>query len=301
MEREDVAIIILNYNGWQDTLLCLKSTRNIKYPHKLIVVDNCSSDNSVEKLKTQCDGDIMLIQTDFNLGYAGGNNVGIKYAVDNNYKYCCILNNDTIIEDDFMEACIGYLKDNSNVAFVGPTILNYTNRKIQSTGGDIYINKGSVKCKNANADISQISDSIESDYLGGACIIFRLDLIHQIGLIPESYFLFFEETEWCWKALKQGYKNVCIGKVSVLHKGSMSINKVEGLNEYLLTRNRIAFIRRNHPSKFCAFLIYLFRCIRAVGESFKYGPKRLRKIIWLSHGWFKLVDTKKYPFIIIKE
>ncbi len=301
MLQDEVIIIVLNYNGWQDTVSCLRSTQNIRYPHKLLVIDNGSTDDSVEEIKKQCDMDVKVIATGMNLGYAGGNNVGIKYALENQYKYCCVLNNDTIIEEDFMEACIRHLNNNPGTAFVGPTILDYHSGRIQSTGGNIFINKGEVDCKNQGKKLEEVSEIIESDYLGGACMVFKSDLIEQIGYIPESYFLFFEETEWCWKALKKGFENICLGTNGILHKGSVSINKLEGLHEYLMMRNQIAFIRRNHPNKLKALWIYCYKCLKVVREAIKNGPQRLRRIVWFTHGWFKMVDKDKYPFIVIKE
>lgn len=295
------AIIILNYNGAQDTIECVKSISCIECPNDIIVVDNASQYDCYKQLKHDLPENVLLIQSGCNLGYAGGNNIGIRYAYDKEYSYICVLNNDTIVVEDFLSECIYELESNRNIAFIGPTIVNYSDGKVQSTGGDININKGFVDCKNGGKEYRREPKIVQSDYIGGACMVFRRDIIDEVGVIPESYFLFYEETEWCYKAMKQGYKNFCLNCTQIVHKGSMSIDKISGLNEYLMSRNRIAFLRRNCPNKVMAFLRYVSLCIKTLLFELFHGEKNFNIIRFYTHGWFKKVDYKKYPFIRIEE
>lgn len=295
------AIIILNYNGTEDTIACVNSILDTGCSADIIVVDNASSVSSYEQLTEQLPKNVLLIASDVNLGYAGGNNIGIKYAYDNGYEYICVLNNDTVLMEDFLSPCVVELEKNWDIAFIGPTIVNYSDGKVQSTGGSIDINRAFADCKNAGAEYKAHPRMICSDYIGGACMVFRRDIVKELGMIPESYFLFFEETEWCYRALQHGYRNICLNAVRIRHKGSVSIKKIGGLNEYMMMRNRIAFLRRNHPNKMLAFCIYLFLCFRAVLAAIIKDWSRMKWVRYYTHGWFKKVDTKKYPFLRIVE
>lgn len=299
MER--AAVIILNYNGAEDTIECVNSIVDTGCPVDVIVVDNASKDDSLSRLKETLPQETVLLTSEVNLGYAGGNNIGIRYAYDKGYEYICVLNNDTVVTENFILPCVEELEKHSDIAFIGPTIVNYSDGRVQSTGGNILINRAYVDCKNNGEGYSPEPRIIQSDYIGGACMVFRREIVKELGMIPESYFLFFEETEWCYRALRKGYRNVCLNTTKLRHKGSASIDKIGGLNEYLMKRNKIAFLRRNHPVKFCAFLVYVALCAKAFVTAFLKDWNRMYWIRYYTHGWFKKVDLEKYPFIIIVE
>lgn len=294
-------IVVLNYNGWQDTIECVKGLANVKYPKLIIVVDNCSSDDSYEELRKRLKQNVVLLKSTHNLGYAGGNNIGLRYALDKGCEYLCILNNDTIIEEDFLTPCIKELEEHSDTGFVGPTLIDYSTGLVQSTGGEIFIDKGKVTQKNRNVKYDMLQARIECDYVGGACIVLRSEYIRQIGFIPECYFLFFEETEWCYRSLKKGYKNICLGKTCIKHKGSVSIKRTVGLNEYLLNRNRIVFLRRNSNTWCHAFIIYMMLVAKNIVRFIAGRRDAISNIKAYHDGWNNKVDLKKYPFIVIKE
>lgn len=298
---DKVCIVILNYNNFEDTIECVQSLRSAinSEKYKIVIVDNASTNDSVSKLNNIL-YPIEIIVSSENRGYAHGNNIGIKYAEQAGYEYICILNNDTIIDVDFIETCKNELKNSAQVAFVSPALVEYKdNNLIQSTGGDIFINKGIVTLKNHGARRIDLLPKIESDYIGGACIMFRTSVLKNIGYIPENYFLFFEETEWCYKAQKMGYKNICLTDSYIYHKGSVSIKSVSGLQEYLMARNRVVFVRRNIDSriKYYCFLIYLFL---QQGYHFLLRKNNAKnKIRYYLDGVFNRVDPS-YPFIIVE-
>ena len=298
---EHVAVIVLNYNGAEDTIECVNSITAAGCSADVIVVDNASKGDDLTRLKEALPHEAVLLTSAVNLGYAGGNNIGIRYAYDKGYEYICVLNNDTVVTEDFVLPCVEELERNKDIAFIGPTIINYSDGKVQSTGGNIHINKAYVDCKNNDTEYSPDPRTIQSDYIGGACMVFRREIIKEFGMIPESYFLFFEETEWCYRALKKGYRNICLNTVTLRHKGSASIDKIGGLNAYLMKRNRIAFLRRNHSIKIYAFLVYVALCAKAFVTAFLRDWNRIHWIRYYTHGWFKKVDLEKYPFIIIVE
>ena len=311
---DKVCIVILNYNNCEDTIECVQSLRSAinSEKYKIVIVDNASTNDSVSKLNNILSPIEIIVSSAKHLyicsshpNIGGGEFIeilftGIKYAEQAGYEYICILNNDTIIDVDFIETCKNELKNSAQVAFVSPALVEYKdNNLIQSTGGDIFINKGIVTLKNHGARRIELPPKIESDYIGGACIMFRTSILKNIGYIPENYFLFFEETEWCYKAQKMGYKNICLTDSYIYHKGSVSIKSVSGLQEYLMARNRVVFVRRNIDSriKYYCFLIYLFL---QQGYHFLLRKNNAKnKIRYYLDGVFNRVDPS-YPFIIVE-
>lgn len=257
---ETVGIVILNYNGLTDTIPLLESiwqnVRGVSY--SLIVVDNASDNHEADYLESYYGDRITVLRASKNCGYAAGNNIGLRYAVEKGLKNICILNNDTIIYDDFFQDCIQYLDKHSEVAFVSPAILS-RNQRVQSTGGTYSLTKGNAYHNNVGIEYEKIDKKVmECDLVFGACMLFKTALLDTIGYIPEAYFLMFEETEWCLKAKKQGKKCVCLTNHYIIHKGAVSIGQKGGkeLYVYLFQRNRVVFAKRNLGK--LQFLYFLF-------------------------------------------
>lgn len=259
MER--IYIVILNYNGWRDTVECVESfykqVSTTHYQYTIVIIDNKSTDDSFNKLEELLPTAI-LIESDFNGGYAYGNNIGIRYAMEHNADYICILNNDTVLVEDFFQECITVLRSDNTIAFVGPTLINYSDDLVQSTGGNVSFFKGKTYKWNEGKDFHTIPKShVKTDIIFGAAMVFRTDLLKDLGIIPENYFLFYEETEWCYKARKLGYTNIYITEKRIRHKGSASLVNLNDMQTYLMERNRVLFIKRNGtPVQLVVFLIY---------------------------------------------
>jgi GT2 family glycosyltransferase len=242
-----VYIIILNFNSYQDTIECIKSLEAISYSnYEIVIVDNNSRDNSVEEISKNCPKYRLLLSKE-NLGYANGNNIGIKYALEQGADYICILNNDVIVEGNFLQPIIEMFDKDNTIGMVGPCICEYSDRNVvQAMGAYINLYRGLAMGQHEGQEYDKINKRfIDVDYLGGACFIVKSEVIRTIGVIPENYFLFYEETEFCLRARKSGYKLVCISDSRVYHKRSATISKYNGLSYYFLNRNRIIFMRRN--------------------------------------------------------
>lgn len=303
IKNDTLAIIILNYNGSTDTIQCVKSLSRLKVNYDVFIVDNFSNIDDYLNLKNNLDNGVHLIRTKKNLGYAGGNNVGLKKALEIGYKFYCVLNNDTIIDDDFAVDCLKLLAKNKNIGFIGPAIEDYSSGRIQSAGGYINSTIGRIKNPFYGYKKRQIPEIVFCDYISGACILCRDDILKTEGLIPEQYFLFYEETEWCYRAKTHGYRNICIGKYTIKHKGSVSVINIGGneLQSYLMCRNRIAFMRRNTKHKLISYLYYKYLyCLEIIKYVIKKFDKRYKNIFsGYKDGWTKKVNLEKYPFIII--
>ncbi len=253
-----VYIVVLNYNGYKDTVECIESLKTITYKNcKVIVVDNNSTDGSYDKLKSGYP-ELDIIKSAENLGYAGGNNLGIKKALENKADYVCIINNDVVVEPSFLETVISKMENDNNIGIAGSKVCEYYDRvKIQSTGSRIDLLRGNVYQINPGTLKDSVEEDMDVDYISGSCLVARKDIFEKIGLLPEVYFLFFEETEWCLRAWRAGYKVRCICDSVIYHKGSSTIDKISGIKEYYMLRNNIIFEKRN--AAVAQLLIFLTR------------------------------------------
>lgn len=298
--EKSVHIVVLNYNGYEDTIACVESLLKIQYKnYKIIVVDNAST-NDYATLQQNLARDIILLQTGKNLGYAGGNNVGIQWALEDGADYVCVLNNDTEVEPDFLKQLVDFAETNPDCGMVGPAILEFDEPElVQTTGAMINIAKGADLPLNQGKPIDEVEKVIACDYIGGACMLVRKEVMEKIGLIPENYFLFYEETEWCCRAKQAKFGVYCLTTAHIYHKGSSSINKVQGLSKYLLYRNRVVFVKRNGTfTEKAKFFIYLgLKMVQTLVFDFSNKDE----IKYYLHGVFNLIDKKKYPFIIINQ
>jgi len=320
--KEDlVYIIILNWNGWQDTIECLESVfRNNYSNYKVIVCDNDSHDGSLDKIKNWAEGKIqtsissnirsskctysfvnkpiayieytreqaeigklcdeesslILIQTDANLGYAGGNNVGLRYALRKEFDYIWLLNNDTVIEENSLVYLIDKMKINSSIGMCGSTVFYYDEpNTVQAFGGATY-NKftGIPKLYNKSDGINfPKEDMVEKKiyYILGASMLVSKKFLRDIGLISEDYFLYHEEIDWITRA-KGRYKIAYASKSIIYHKegGSTGSNhnmrKSSFLSDYHMIKNRLIFTKKFFPyllpTVYLCLLVTLFNRMR---------------------------------------
>ena len=267
---KSVFIVVLNYKNLEDTIACLASLRKITYNrYRIVVVDNDSRDGSYEYLKEH-ETDCCIIQSGENRGYAAGNNVGIHYALEQGAEYVCILNNDVEVEPDFLTKLVQYMESEPDVGMTGPVVYEYNQReKIQSAGFSICVRTGRTQPLWQGKHKKELSGKhiIVSDGLSGTCLLVRREVLEKAGLIPENYFLFFEEMEWCLRIRKKGYKLATVLTAAVYHKGSATLKKTGTLSRYYMARNQALFVRRNGTAlDLCTFLLtnglgYAFRCI----------------------------------------
>lgn len=300
---KSVFIIVLNYNGYLDTEECVASLLKVDYQSlRIVVVDNASTDNSYEKLLHLGSEKVSVIKTSINLGYAGGNNAGILYAISEGADYICVINNDTLVDSTFVNKCVAFLEQNKEYAIVAPTILNIGTDIVQSAGGRINIIKGRHQPYHRGEEYSLLRETktvIDCQFISGCCLFFSSDLIRHIGLLPEAYFLFYEETEWCYKAIRNGYKNACITNCYIEHKDSGTVTTINGIKNYLLKRNRAAFVRRNgNAVQLIFFIVYIFSMNTI--WLLKYGKTYLTDYKSYLDGLFSIIDSR-YPYIVINE
>lgn len=258
--EKSVAVIVLNYKNKDETVSCVKYLKaSIYRNYTIFVVDNNSRDGSFEFLKERL-SDCKVYETGDNNGYAAGNNYAIRIALNNKYDYICIINNDALVEKNTLKILVDYLNCHKQVGIVGPVICNFPETGIvQSTGFNVILQKGRTPSINEGARAEDVVSVEDCDALCGACMLIRREVFEKIGLLPEQYFLFYEETDWCLHAKKQGFLVHSIPTAKVYHKGSASVNKIKGLKLYYMSRNSVLFVRRNGSwADYLIFLCYSF-------------------------------------------
>ena len=278
--RPKVFIIILNYNGWKDTRECLKSLEVLNYNNfEVIVVDN----GSKEKLKCESlNFKIVQFFNKENLGFSRGNNIGIKYALENNTNYILLLNNDIIARPDFLEKLVKVAENDKKTGILGPRIYKYSLdkslNKVHFAGGKInWLYTKAIHQKRA-----EYKQTLNSDYITGACMLIKRKVIDKIGLMPEKYFLYFEDVDWCLKAQRAGYKCVLVPNAKIWHKVSQSTKPGSFSYIYYHTRNGLLLAKRNAP-----FFIKTIACLNGF---FVYFKQVLKLIIFPSkRKWSKAI------------
>lgn len=301
--KPTISIIILNWNGWKDTIECLESLYQINYPYyNVIVIDNCSEDNSIEKIKEYCTGNLkvksgffqyeshnkpieiveyfkdeinnskiinesknrnklILIKNDKNYGFAEGNNIAIKYVLNSlKTDYVLLLNNDTVVDKNFLNNLIKAAKINK-IGILGSKVYFYDKPSyIQSAGMKLNWKKGTVKILGFNEiDKNQFNDILEVDYVDGSNILIKKEVFEKIGYLNPDYFLYWEETDFCVRARKAGYKVIYVPAAKIWHKLGSTTKNISGSYEYYMTRNMFWFMKKHATKKqFLFFLVYFF-------------------------------------------
>lgn len=305
MDDPLVSIIILNWNGWKDTLECLESIFKIDYSnYDIIVVDNHSHDDSINQLKNySVNNNFKLIENEENYGFAEGNNIGIRYALKYlNPEYILLLNNDTVVDENFLKelTCAG--EKNSKIGILGPKIYSYDNPDIIWSAGckiSWKLARG-IQIGSGKTDECQYNSPVEVEYISGSAFLIKTDVIKKIGFMDNTYFLYFEESDWTLNANQAGYKSLYVPTAKVWHKVSRSgggISKPIGL--YYITRNRWIFMKKwAKMGDYAFFVIYqvLGALILPLGLSLFYKNPKLFSAyyrgLWSGLNFHKGVDPQ---------
>lgn len=258
MTQPLVSIITVNYNGVAITLEMLRSLERILYPNiEIIVVDNGSKEDPspiVEQFPQ-----VKLIRSLENLGFAGGNNLGITAAKG---KYLLFLNNDTEVDPDFLGTLVEVFENDPDVGVASPKILFYQSKDkntIQyagSAGINPYTIRG-AKIGSFEQDQGQYDDVRETALGHGAAMMIPMEVVKKVGLMPDIYFLYYEEHDWFEMIKRAGYKIWYVGTSVVYHKESMTVGPNSPLRTYYMTRGRLLFTRRNtHGLQWISSLLF---------------------------------------------
>ena len=256
-----VSVITVNFNQPLVTEQFLSSVfrENTYSPIEIIVVDNGSKNDHTKEWQAKFN-DVIYLRSEKNLGFAGGNNLGIARATGD---YLFFVNNDTEFTPGLIKKLADILDENPKAGIVSPKICYFDEpNKIQYAGfTEMNFNTGRNKCMGQyEIDKGQFDNSTgPTGYAHGAAMMVRKDAIDKAGPMPENFFLYYEEMDWCEKIKRCGYEIWVEPKATIYHKESISVGKKSPLKEYFMTRNRMLFIRRNaaFPSKVLFFFHFL--------------------------------------------
>lgn len=253
-----VSIITVNYNNAELTCELIESIKKSDYNnYEILVVDNGSENGNPLIIKEKFP-EINLLLSAKNLGFAGGNNLGIKEAKGD---YLFFLNNDTVIVSNTISLLIQKLQNDPHLGAISPKIKYYFNPNIIQYAGSTQINHFTLRNKhigNRQVDKGQHDFEKDTNYAHGAAMMLPKKVVEIIGPMPESYFLYYEELDWCEKIKNAGYRIRYIPSAVIYHKESMSIGKESVLKTYYITRNRFLYARRNIKGwRFLLSMLYM--------------------------------------------
>lgn len=260
-----VSIISINYNDAAVTMDMLKSLQQLSYTnYEVIIVDNASPTDNPDIIQ-ETYPNITLIKSDKNLGFAGGNNLGVREAKG---EYLLFINNDTIVPSGFIEPLVQTLQNDVAIGMVSPKIkFHWDDTLIQYAG---YTQMSHWTIRNNSIGYHQKDDGRfdqegETESIHGAAMMIPKRVVDEVGTMTEIYFLYYEEHDWAQMIKRAGFKIYYQPKSYILHKESLSTGKFSPLKTYYIARNRIVFARRNFTS--------LHLCISLLFQAFVSIPK----------------------------
>ena len=255
--EELISIITVNFNQAKVTCELLESLHYITYKNvEIIVVDNASKEDA-SVIKNQYP-EVNLICSDKNLGFAGGNNLGLKSA---HGKYILFINNDVEVSPNFLEPLVARLSHLDTTAAVSPKIKYFTPRTTIQYAGSYAVNPFTLRNTHigtGEVDNGQYNEPRLTSYAHGACMLVKRSVIDMIGSMDEQFFLYYEEQDWCERMNRSGFHIFYVPQSEVYHKESVSTGKNSPLKTYYLSRNRILFARKNFKGiQFLISMLYL--------------------------------------------
>jgi hypothetical protein len=220
-----VFIVVLTWNGKDLTLDCLESLEKLDYPRLyIIVVDNGSTDGTAEAVKGRYGDRVDLVRNDANLGFAGGNNVGIDHALRQGADFVLLLNNDTVVDPDLVGNLLAAMLPSPRIGITGPKIYFHDSPdRIWFAGGEVHLCKGITRHRGIREkDRGQYDEPIETDFITGCAMMVKREVFSAIGKLDESYPAYFEDTDFCMRARRAGFLVVYAPGGRVWHKVSRS-------------------------------------------------------------------------------
>lgn len=277
MKEAMVGIVIVNYNGHGFQNECIESILNTGFSKfKLIIVDNCSQDDSMKELEKFQDNRIVKILNDDNYGVAKGNNIGIKKSIELGCDYTLLLNNDTIVTKNFFE---NLLKNKEEKVIVHP-ILYYNSNLLWYGGGKIVKHK----CNAIHLNYKKIYTNVEYrryyDYAPTCSMLIKNEVFEKVGFMDERYFLYCDDTDFCMRLKLNGIKLYFEKTALIYHKVSLSTG---GENSdktlYYCLRNRLFFAEKylNYFGKFNFFIVKYYYIFKSLYSNKKYLYKKAYK------------------------
>lgn len=246
----EIAIVICNYNGEEYIIRCIDSLiQQDSQIADIYVVDNASTDNSINRIKEKYGTRIQIYINNDNLGGSGGFGRGIRESIKKNYKYIMLMDNDAVADDGIVGKMYHYLEQNQDVGMVGAKILQLNNSdKIMDYAPVLNFDKFIDECAWYNKEDSEEANiARECDFIAATCAMARTDVLKKIGGMDEEHFIYYDDIEMSYRIKLAGYKLISLGYVKAWHKSNMIQSPVNTFSRYYFTRNRYRFYAKYLP------------------------------------------------------
>lgn len=242
------AVVVLNYNGLEDTLLCLESLRPVAARgYDVILIDNASQIDPAEQASQVLPG-VICYRNDDNLGYAGGNNRGIEIALGRGAEFVLVLNNDTTVDSSIVDELLGQFDRHPSLGIVGP-VVNFLDEPAAVMTDGVAFNPGPGTEFFKRVVVPPVAESpplVPVDIVNGCCMMVRADVFRRVGMFDETFFIVHEESDLCLKAGRAGFACAVYGRTLVWHKGSSAfVRSGRQLQRYFDARNLFYLITRH--------------------------------------------------------
>lgn len=283
-----VSVIVLNYNG-KDTLDgCLASLCRVNYPDfSVVLVDNASTDGSFEAAKKKFSRSI-FIRNESNLGFSAGNNIGIQFSLERGADYVVLLNNDTVVAENFLDELIRPMEKRPDAGIASPLILKGKSEEVWFSGGKIDW----LRMKTIHFRDNPAKEEYESDFITGCAMVIKREVFLKIGMLDEDFFLYWEDADFSFRAKKAGFSNLIVPKVKIRHFEKSQEKKISKV--YWLVVSGLIFFKKNASfwqKKWLVFYVF-FRKMKNRRDVWMIGDEMslsVQKAYWD----FKQYERKK--------
>ena len=278
INKPSIAVILVNWKKYNLTSKCIDSLKKSNYKNfKIILVDNEYSEKSLIDLRNK-HKELIVFKEKNNLGFAGGNNIGIRYALENDYDYIMLLNNDTEVTQNFILPLVERIEKDHSLGAVQPLILNFSNKSIiWNAGGKLnkFLGLTSTRLNNNKLNSSIVFDDY-TDWISGCCILIKSETLTKVGLLDEKFFNYYEDVDWSLRMKNLGYDLGFVKESIIYHHGSSSSkNKktkegvISSKIHYFNIRNHILLLKK-HKNLFNFFGIVFFQIIKITSYIFYF-------------------------------
>jgi GT2 family glycosyltransferase len=271
-ETKRVYIVLLNWNNWKFTTECLASLQYLDYDDwTVIVVDNGSIDDSLQRIRERFP-EVEIMELEKNLGFTGGNNRGIRAALERGADYVWILNNDTIVDPKALRAMVEKAETDPKIGAVGSAIYySEEPRRLQAWGGG-YIN---FWLGRGGHFINPVNDE-RLDFVTGASLLVRRAVLESIGLLDEGFFIYWEDTDYCFRLRKAGWRLAVAGNSKIWHKETATMGKKSERLDTQFNRSAVRFFHKHAPVPF--FSAWVGIALRIAKRALMGDWKRVRAV-----------------------
>lgn len=276
-------IVVLHFGDQQLTEDCINSILKCEKEYEEIIIVDNDKDSRFEIDNSKLNNKkIKIIINEKNLGYAGGMNMGIKYALSKEATYILLINNDTIFENSIVTQLLNVLEKEKKTGIVAPVIKFIKNKKtIYDLGGKVNMVFG--RTKHYEVEMIKNMDPHIVNYASGCCLMIKREVFEKIGLLDNDFFLYYEDVDFCLRAKKAGFSTYVLPQLSILHKLSSSVGKNSSFAIYHQTKSSLLFGRK-HLKKFS-----IFNYIFIIFQSFIFFIKNPTNGIATFHAIFNVI------------